>query len=74
MVCGQGVAPAGATAQAFTDLGNPDFAALARAFGGIGHTVTNRAELETALDDALNAEVFTVIAAVIERGSYDGRI
>jgi acetolactate synthase-1/2/3 large subunit len=35
--------------------------------------VRNRAELEKALDDALNAETFTVIAAVIDRGSYDGR-
>ena len=56
------------------DFGGHDFAALGRAFGGIGHTVTNRAELEAALDDALNAETFTVIAAVIDRGSYDGRI
>lgn len=56
------------------DFARHDFAGLARAFGGIGHTVTNRAELEAALDDALTAETFTVIAAVIERGSYDGRI
>jgi acetolactate synthase-1/2/3 large subunit len=56
------------------DFGAHDFAAIGRAFGGIGHTVTSRTELEAALDDALNAETFTVIAAVIERGSYDGRI
>jgi acetolactate synthase-1/2/3 large subunit len=56
------------------DFGAHDFAAIGRAFGGLGHTVRNRAELEKALDDALNAETFTVIAAVIERGSYDGRI
>ena len=56
------------------DFGQHDFAAIGRAFGGIGHTVTSRAELEEALDDALTAESFTVIAAVIERGSYDGRI
>jgi acetolactate synthase-1/2/3 large subunit len=56
------------------DFARHDFAAVARAFGGLGHTVTNRAELDEALDDALNAETFTVIAAVIDRGSYDGRI
>ena len=56
------------------DFGAHDFAAIGRAFGGIGHSVTSRAELEEALDDALNAETFTVIAAVIDRGSYDGRI
>ncbi|MGF1593527.1 MAG: thiamine pyrophosphate-binding protein [Kiloniellaceae bacterium] len=56
------------------DFAAHDFAAIARAFGGVGHTVTSRTELETALDDALTAEAFTVIAAVIERGSYQGRI
>jgi acetolactate synthase-1/2/3 large subunit len=61
-------------ANAGVDFGRHDFAAIGRAFGGLGHTVTNRAELEEALDDALGAETFTVIAAIIERGSYDGRI
>jgi acetolactate synthase I/II/III large subunit len=56
------------------DFATHDFAAIARAFGGLGHTVTSRAELEEALADALTAETFTVIAAVIDRGSYDGRI
>jgi acetolactate synthase-1/2/3 large subunit len=56
------------------DFARHDFAAVARAFGGIGHTVTSRTELQGALDDVLNAETFTVIAAIIERGSYDGRI
>ncbi|HEY9549090.1 MAG TPA: thiamine pyrophosphate-dependent enzyme, partial [Kiloniellaceae bacterium] len=56
------------------DFARHDFAGLARAFGGVGHTVTSRAELQQALDDALAAETFTVIAAVIDRGSYDGRI
>ena len=56
------------------DFARHDFAALARAFGGVGHTATSRAELEAALQDALTAETFTVIAAAIERGSYDGRI
>jgi acetolactate synthase-1/2/3 large subunit len=60
-------------ANAGVDFGSHDFAAIGRAFGGLGHTVTNRAELEEALDDALNAESFTVIAAVIDRQGYDGR-
>jgi acetolactate synthase-1/2/3 large subunit len=61
-------------ANAGVDFARHDFAAIGRAFGGLGHTVTSRAELHAALDDALNAETFTVIAAVIERGNYDGRI
>ncbi|MEQ9609938.1 MAG: thiamine pyrophosphate-dependent enzyme, partial [Kiloniellaceae bacterium] len=61
-------------ANAGVDFGEHDFAAIGRAFGGLGHRVTSRAELEAALDDALGAETFTVIAAVIDRGSYDGRI
>ena len=56
------------------DFGQHDFAAMGRAFGGAGHTVTSRAELETALSAAQTAETFTVIAAVIPRGFYDGRI
>jgi acetolactate synthase-1/2/3 large subunit len=56
------------------DFARHDFAAMGHAFGGAGHTVTNRAELTEALETALNAETFTVIAAVIERGGYDGRI
>ncbi|GAB4370195.1 MAG: acetolactate synthase AlsS [Kiloniellaceae bacterium] len=61
-------------ANAGVDFGHHDFAAIGRAFGGLGHRVTSRAELEAALDDALIAETFTVIAAVIDRGEYDGRI
>ncbi|MEX0305698.1 MAG: thiamine pyrophosphate-binding protein, partial [Leisingera sp.] len=56
------------------DFAEHDFAAMGRAFGGNGVTVTNRAELRTALQDAMKAEKFTVISAVIERGGYDGRI
>jgi acetolactate synthase-1/2/3 large subunit len=44
------------------------------AFGGAGHTVTSRTELRVALEKAQSAETFTVIAAIIERNSYDGRI
>ena len=51
-----------------------DFAAIGRAFGGQGHTVTSRAELREALEAAQKADSFTVIAAVIDRKAYDGRI
>jgi len=56
------------------DFARHDFAAMGRAFGGTGHTVTSRAELEAALRAAQASDTFTVIAAVIERGAYDGRI
>lgn len=56
------------------DFARHDFAAIGRAFGGEGHTVTSRAALETALTAALASDRFTVIAAEIERGAYDGRI
>ncbi len=56
------------------DFAKHDFAAMGRAFGGAGHTVTSRAELRNALTEAMEFDGFTVIAAVIDRGSYDGRI
>ncbi len=56
------------------DFDRHDFAAMARAFGGYGHTVRNREELRASLDQALKADNFTVIAAEIDRGGYDGRI
>lgn len=56
------------------DFGRHDFAAIGRAFGGAGVTVTSRAELKAALGAAQTADTFTVIAAIIERGAYDGRI
>jgi acetolactate synthase-1/2/3 large subunit len=59
---------------AAVDFGHHDFAAMGQAFGGAGHTVTNRAELEVALKMAKAADTFTVIACTIERGAYDGRI
>ena len=45
-----------------------------RAFGGAGATVKTRADLRAALIAAQSSDTFTVIAAIIERGSYDGRI
>ena len=56
------------------DFAQHNFAAMGVAFGGAGVTVRNRAALETALNDALTAETFTVIAAIIDQGAYDGRI
>ena len=54
--------------------GRHDIAAMARAMGGAGVTVRDRPGLRAALSEALSAPTFTVIAAEIERGSYDGRI
>ncbi len=54
------------------DFGAHDFAAIGRAFGGHGATVTSRSEMRTALERALVADDFTVIAAIIERQAYDG--
>ena len=59
---------------AAVDFARHDFAAMGRAFGGNGHSVTNRQELRAALTAAMAADTFTVIACEIDRGGYDGRI
>lgn len=56
------------------DFRGHDYAAIGRAFGGYGATVTSREELRAALEDAQSADNFTLIAAVIDRKAYDGRI
>ncbi len=56
------------------DFATHDFAAMGRAFGGAGVDVRSRDDLSAALQNALSADTFTVIAAHIERGAYDGRI
>jgi acetolactate synthase-1/2/3 large subunit len=56
------------------DFAGHDFAAIGKAFGGNGVTVTDRTQLRDALTSAMDADTFTVIAAVIERQGYDGRI
>jgi acetolactate synthase-1/2/3 large subunit len=56
------------------DFDRHDFAAIGRAFGGNGVRATTRAELRAALQEAQGADRFTVIAAEIDRGSYDSRI
>ncbi len=60
-------------ANAGVDFGKTDFAAVAQALGGHGVDVRSRAELRRAVEGGLEAETFTVIAAQIDRGSYDGR-
>jgi acetolactate synthase I/II/III large subunit len=61
-------------ANAGVDMIETDFEALANVLGGHGVTVADRGALEAAMRDALRADTFTVIAAKIPRGSYDGRI
>ena len=56
------------------DFAQHDFAAIGQAFGGAGVTVHSRTDLQAALETAQKAQTFTVIAAVIEKGAYDGRI
>jgi acetolactate synthase I/II/III large subunit len=56
------------------DFGLHDYAAIARSFGGQGYSVASRDELRSALEQAQNADTFTLIAATIPRGAYDGRL
>ncbi|MEO1610873.1 MAG: thiamine pyrophosphate-dependent enzyme, partial [Pseudomonadota bacterium] len=51
-----------------------DFTAVAKAMGGEGVTVRDRASLNQALKDAFARPTFTLISAVIGRNAYDGRI
>jgi acetolactate synthase-1/2/3 large subunit len=44
----------------------PDYAALARAYGGIGFTVTDESELEAALEQALAAGCTAVVDARVD--------
>ncbi len=55
------------------DFGGTDFAKLAEVMGGIGVTATDRDTLESAIDDGLSADTFTLIACPIGRKAYDGR-
>ncbi|MDA8520180.1 thiamine pyrophosphate-binding protein [Acidovorax sp. NCPPB 4044] len=51
-----------------------DFAAVGRALGGQGFDVASRSELEAAITQALNSNVFSVISCRLPRKAYDGRI
>ena len=55
-------------------MAETDFEAVAEALGGRGITVGDRTALEAAVTEALVADTYTLIAAKIPRGSYDGRI
>ena len=61
-------------ANAGVDFGRHDLAAVGRALGGHGLSVSDRKALDEALREALEADRFTVIACEIEPGGYDGRI
>ena len=50
--------------------GSPDYAALARAYGGNGHIVRNTAELAKAARAALKSSRFTLIEARIDPAEY----
>ncbi len=54
------------------EFGQFDFAAIANAFGGQGHRVRSQAQLQAALEAAQTSDTFTLIAAEIDRKSYDG--
>ncbi|NNE52634.1 MAG: thiamine pyrophosphate-binding protein, partial [Sulfitobacter sp.] len=56
------------------DFGRHDYAAMGRAFGGNGVSVRDRAGLEKALKEAMEADRFTLIAAEIDAEAYDGRL
>jgi acetolactate synthase-1/2/3 large subunit len=54
------------------DFGHVDFAAIAGAFGGHGHTARSKPELEKALTEAMSSDTFSIIAVEIDRKAYDG--
>ena len=56
------------------DFGATDFPAVARALGGEGVAVRDRAGLAREMEAALSRDRFTIIAAEIGRRAYDGRI
>ena len=54
-------------------FGATDFEGVAKAMGGQGVFVEDRAGLKDAIDEALQASGFTIIAARIGKAAYDGR-
>ncbi|MEM6945001.1 MAG: thiamine pyrophosphate-dependent enzyme, partial [Pseudomonadota bacterium] len=56
------------------DFGQTNFIVVAEAFGGNAIRVTGPGEAGAALEEALSADQFTVIAVEIPRRSYDGLI
>jgi acetolactate synthase-1/2/3 large subunit len=61
-----GLAPAGVA------MGRTDYAALAKAFGGAGETVESVGALGAALERALAADGFSLIAAAVDAEAYRG--
>lgn len=53
------------------DFARSDIAAIGRAFGGHGVSVSDASELRAALDGAQTADTFTVIAVEIDKQAYD---
>ncbi|MGF1609068.1 MAG: thiamine pyrophosphate-binding protein [Kiloniellales bacterium] len=56
------------------DFGATDFVAVAKALGGDGIGVASREALSQAMQTALAADRFTVIACKIDKAAYDGRL
>jgi len=61
-------------ANAAVGFGGTDWAAVAKAMGGAGALVDNRADLSQEIDLALERESFTLIGCEIGDNAYDGRI
>ena len=53
------------------DFARSDVAAIGRAFGGNGVSVSNGDDLRRALEDAQTADTFTVIGVEIDKQAYD---
>lgn len=56
------------------DFDGTDFAAVGKSLGGFGVDVRSREELSTAMETALAADSFTVLACHFDRQAYDGRL
>ncbi|WP_424970848.1 thiamine pyrophosphate-binding protein [Dinoroseobacter sp. S76] len=54
------------------DFDRPDVAAVGRAFGGNGVSVSDAEALRAALHAAIEADTFSVIAVEIDKRAYDG--
>lgn len=54
------------------DFGGTNFPALAQAFGGVGVWVDDAETLRTEAVAAMQRDTFTLIAARIAKGDYDG--
>ncbi|CAH1669952.1 Acetolactate synthase-1/2/3 large subunit [Hyphomicrobiales bacterium] len=59
-------------ARAGVDIGETDFAAVARAMGGHGATIDDRATLAREAEAAFRRDGFTLLACRIDASSYEG--